>query len=420
MEKTTEFCRVCGSNNLTPILSLGDLYVSNFIEADDVGEPAPLDLILCSEKDGGCGLLQLKHTVSGDQLYRNYWYRSGMNKTMTDELVGIARKIENMVDLKSGDYVMDIGANDGTLLRGFSNKDIKLTGFEPAKNLIQYNQEGTTKVIPDFFTYESWKREFGEAKAKAITAIAMFYDLDDPNSFVGDIKKSLHDEGVFVIQMMYLPSFLEKNAFDGICHEHLEYYSLLSLENLLKRHDLEVFDVEMREHINEGSFRVYIKHKGQGSTLKISDGAEKRIEDMRQREKSLGLGDKQIYGEFAKRIEGIKKELTDFIRKEKAQGKKIYVYGASTKGNTLLQYFDLNSDIITAAAERNPDKWGKKTVGTNIPIISEEQARRDNPDYFLILPWHFLPEFKQREEEYLKGGGKFIVPLPEFKIVEWN
>jgi len=414
-----ENCRVCGRKNLEPILSLGNLYVSNFVDENGEAIKAPLDLVLCSVDDGGCGLLQLKHTVSQERLYRNYWYRSGMNKTMTDELHGIAQVAESIVRLAPGDFVLDIGANDGTLLRGYKTQGVKLIGFEPAKNLIQFAEQGTTKIIADFFNFSAWEKEFKGAKAKIITAIAMFYDLDEPNLFVADIARCLDENGVFIIQMSYLPSMLSQNAFDNICHEHLEYYSLLSLENLLKRHKLEVADVELND-VNGGSFRIYIRHQGGGSNLNLKEGAAERVENLRSYEAKLNLQNKKIYDEFAARVENIKHKLFSFIKGEVAKGKKIYVYGASTKGNTLLQYCGLDHRLIVAAAERNPDKWGKKTVGTLIPIVSEEEARRAKPDYFLVLPWHFLKEFVERERDFLKEGGKFIVPLPEFKIISSN
>ncbi len=409
-------CRVCGFKNLTPILSLGEMYVSDFVTKENKATKAPLDLLLCNANDGGCGLLQLKHTVSHEQMYRNYWYRSGMNKTMTEELNGIAQKVQSLVKFQSGDFVIDIGANDGTLLRGYSNQEIKRIGFEPARNLKKYNKVGTTKIINDFFNYAAWKKNFGKVRAKAITAIAMFYDLDYPNKFIADIVKCLDKDGIFIIQMSYLPSMLSQNAFDNVCHEHVEYYSLFSLENLLKRHDLEVFDVELN-NVNGGSFRTYIKHKESGKGLKIPNGSKKRIGDLRKYEKKLGLNNRKIYDQFVKRISRLKDQLTNFIKSEIANGKIVHVYGASTKGNTLLQYYNLDFSLIKAAAEKNPDKWGKKTISTLIPIISEEESRKQKPDYFLVLPWHFINEFKEREKEYLEEGGKFIIPLPRFKII---
>jgi len=410
-------CRVCGNQSMQSIFSLGDLYVSNFLSEGEEGDKAPLDLVLCSVEDGGCGLVQLRHTTPHEALYRNYWYRSGINRTMTDELNGIARKAESLVRLKADDYVIDIGANDGTLLRGYTTEGLNRIGYEPARNLEQYNTKGTTKIFPDFFNHPVWEKTLGSIKAKVVTAIAMFYDLEDPNLFVSDVAKCLDDNGVFIIQMSYLPLMLETNEVGNICHEHVKYYSLFSMENLLKRNDLEVMDVELNE-INGGSFRLYIRHKGKGKKMSVPIGANVRVASLREYEKKLGLGDKKVYDDFVKRVEEIKEKTVALIKKEVAVGKKVYVYGASTKGNTVLQYFGLDDKLIGAAAERNPDKWGKKTVGTNIPIISEDQARAEKPDYFLVLPWHFLAEFREREKDYFAAGGKFIVPFPEFEIIE--
>jgi hypothetical protein len=413
---TRSTCRVCGSPNLTPILSLGNLYVSDFTEGkEDENDKYPLELILCDVANGGCGLLQLKHTVSHESMYRNYWYRSGMNQTMTNELFSIAARVGQIVPLKAGDYVIDIGANDGTLLRGYQTPGLSLIGYEPARNLEEYNRVGTTKIFVDFFNAAAWEREFPGKKAKVITAIAMFYDLEDPNAFVADVAKCLDKNGIFVIQMSYLPLMLATNEVGNICHEHLEYYSLLSLEFLLRRHNLEVFDVELND-INGGSFRVYIKHKN-GEGIHIPLAASARLAAARAYERDLNLSSQKVYDEFVARVNAIKDNLVKFIKQEKTAGKKIYVYGASTKGNTVLQYFGIDHNLISAAAERNEDKWGKRTVGTGIPIISEEQARSEQPDYFLVLPWHFLDEFMKREKNFLKRGGKFIVPFPEMRII---
>ncbi len=410
-------CRICGSKNLIPILSLGEQYVSNFVDFPTKEKlVVPLDLVLCDANSGGCGLLQLKHTASPETMYRNYWYKSGMNQTMKDALADITAKAKKLVKLVPGDVVIDIGCNDGTLLRSYGLSDITLVGFEPAMNLVDEAGIGATKIINDFFNVRSFHNNFAGKKAKIITSIAMFYDLDEPNVFVSDIAACLDKDGVWIVQMSYLPLMLETNAFDNICHEHLEYYSLLSLENLLKRHNLEVFDVELND-VNGGSFRVYIKHAGSGK-INAAPGAGERLAKQHEYESKLGLNNKKIYEEFSLRVKSIKDELIEFIKAEAAKGKKIYIYGASTKGNTLLQYCGLDASLIKAAAERNPYKWGKKTVGTLIPIISEEQARSEKPDYFLVLPWHFLKEFISREAGYLKNGGKFIVPLPEFKIID--
>lgn len=417
--RTIEKCRLCGSQKLIPILSLGDLYVSDFVEASEKGKgiKAPLELVLCNQGEGGCGLLQLKHTVSPEAMYRTYWYRSGVNKSMTDELTDIVEKAEAVARPKEGDFVIDIGSNDGTLLRAYRTPGLKTVGFEPAHNLEEIGKQGITKLFVDFFNADAWQKEFGGVKAKIITAIAMFYDLDDPNAFVADIVKCLEDEGLFIIQLMYVPSFLKRNAFDGICHEHLEYYSLMSLENVLTRHSLEVFDVEMREHVNEGSIRVYVRKKGKGMSLRPLSGAEERVKNLRVDEEKLGLNGRAVYDAFVERIMDAKEKTLSFIKNEVAKGRKVHGYAASTKGNTTLQFYGLTPELIEAIADRNPVKWGKFSVGTMIPVISEEESRARKPDYYFVLAWHFLPEFLAREAEYLKRGGKFIVPMPEFKIL---
>jgi NDP-4-keto-2,6-dideoxyhexose 3-C-methyltransferase len=408
-----DYCRACGKKGLEPILSLGEQYVVNFLDSPDQKyTKAPLDLDLCNKTNGGCSLLQLRHTVPGDLLYRNFWYKSGVNQTMKEALNDITSKAEKLVDFSPRDIVVDIGANDGTLLRSYKFKDLILVGFEPATNLVKEASVGTTKIINDFFNSKSFQKEFGNKKAKIVTSIAMFYDLENPNEFIENIVEILHQEGIWIIQMNYLTSMLENNAFDNIVHEHLEYYSLGSLQNLIKKHGLEIFDVELNE-INGGIIRTYIKHEN-SKKFQISS----KVKDVLEYETRLGLDGNKVYHDFAKRLEKLKESTYDFIKQEVEKGGKIYVYGASTRGNTLLQYYGLDNKLIQAAADRNPDKWGKKIVGSNIPIISEDQARKEKPDFFLVLPWYFIEEFKQRENDYLRNGGKFIVPLPKFQIID--
>ena len=416
---TRTTCRVCGNKSLDDILFLGNQYVVNFPGAEDEEEyvRSPLQLVLCDKDKGGCGLLQLRHTFSHSKLYEKYWYRSGVNQTMTDELISMARVSEKMAGLKEGNYVVDIGSNDSTLLRGFQTKGIYRVGFEPAKNIVEkYGQEGVTKVFNDFFAYEPWQMEFGDAKAKIITAIAMFYDLEEPNQFMEDVVKCLDDDGLFVVQQNYLPYVLERNVVDNISHEHLEYFSLTTFKYLMDKFDLEIFDAELND-VNGGSMRTYVRKKGKGLAMNIREGAADRVEEILKKENEIGLNDKDTYDKFAKRLNDNKSKLKTFIKNETGGGKKIYAYGASTRGNSLLQFSELDASLIIAAAERNPDKWGLKMVGTNVPIVSEADAREANPDYFLILPWQFLPEFVRRESRYLRAGGKFIVPLPNPSLV---
>ena len=419
MYKEITCCRACYSQTLINVLTLGNLAVSDFVDnpSPDNGIKAPLELVLCDPKASGCGLLQLRHTVSNEAMYRNYWYRSGINQTMIDELEDISRTAAKVAGLQSGDFVIDIGANDGTLLRGYKVHGLNTVGFEPARNLYDYGKIGTTKIINDFFNHAAWTASFGEKKAKVITAIGMFYDLDDPNSFIQDVCKCLDDEGVFIIQMMYMPFALERNAFDGICHEHLEYYTMKSLENLLHRHGLEIFDVQMREEINEGSVRFYIaKNKSSAAKLKTAEG-NSRVSKLRVSEERMGLQELSTYEALVHRIESARKSTLDFLKQEKARGKKIHGYAASTKGNTTLQYYGINSELVDSIADRNSVKWGKYTVSSGIPVISEEDSRALKPDYYFVLAWHFLPEFTKREQDFLKNGGKFIVSMPNFSVI---
>ena len=405
-ERTT--CRVCGSADLRPVLSLGNQYIINFPDGDaprEEGLQAPLDIVLCGRPE--CSLAQLRHTVEPDLMYRQYWYKSGINQTMRDALADVTRSAAERVDLKNGDVVIDIGANDGTLLRSYTANGLFTVGFEPATNLVEEASAGTSLIINNYFNRENFEEKVPGRKAKVVTSIAMFYDLEDPNRFVDDVRSVLAEDGVWINQFNYLGTMLERNAFDAVSHEHLEYYSLSSLEYLLSRHGLEVFDLSLNE-LNGGSIRAYIAHSGR---FPVREGVAKL------RDSEANLRTFKPYRQFVERIEDIRKRINTFIEGEHKAGKKIYVYGASTRGNTQLQYFGLDNRLITAAAERNPMKWGKKMVGTNVPIVSEEDARKAKPDYFLVLPWAFIKEFTAREKEFLERGGRFIVPLSEFRLV---
>jgi SAM-dependent methyltransferase len=337
-------------------------------------------------------------------------------------LADISNKAELLMHLKPGDAVLDIGCNDGTLLASYMTKGLYKIGFDPAQNMVQFSSCICDKIISDFFSIASYQNDsdLKGLKPKVITSIAMFYDLEDPNTFVSDIKQVMHPDGLWIIQMSYLPLMLKQNEFGNICHEHLEYYSLQSLEYLLNKHDMEVVDAELN-YVNGGSLRVFIRNLNADISLfgdpTYRDLARDRVKGLREEEGKMMLGDVRRYQEFEFWIQRIKNDVVDLIKEEVTKGKKVFVYGASTKGNTVLQYFGLNYTIITAAAERNPDKWGRRTVGTGIPIISEDEARAANPDYFLVLPWHFIEEFKNREKEYLLNGGRFILPAPHFSII---
>jgi hypothetical protein len=416
--KTRTTCRVCNSS-VEPIFSLGEQYISNFLTPEQPdGQKAPLELVLCCR----CRLLQLRHTVPPDAMYQNYWYRSGTNQTMRDALADIANKAGSLMHLQEGDSVLDIGCNDGTLLGSYQTNGIYKIGFDPAENLAVFSRKVADKVVTGFFESEAFYRnpELSGHLPRVVTSIAMFYDLEDPNRFVADVKKVMHAEGLWIVQMSYLPLMLKQNDFGNICHEHLEYYSLQSFEYLLKLHDFMLVDVELND-VNGGSFRAYIRNQSADESVFAAEPYRREASDrvcaLRKEEAKMGLDKVEPYREFAARVERIKQDVSAFIKDHVLRNEKVYVYGASTKGNTMLQYFGLDNSLIGAAAERNPDKWGKVTVGTRIPIVSEAEARAAKPDYFLVLPWHFVDEFTAREKDYLSSSGRFIVPLPHFGLI---
>jgi len=397
-------------------MDLGEQALSGIFPKN--GEPdspkAPLVLVKCdsSHNAKACGLVQLKHSVSPDLMYiGSYGYRSGINSTMREHLHDIVRTTLKKVHLENNDIVLDIGSNDGTLLKGYYNKNIRRIGIDPGGEQYQKYYPDDIVLVKDFFSAKNFETSFPGKKAKIITSIAMFYDLEDPLEFVRSIRQILHKEGVWVLEQSYLPTMLAMNSFDTVCHEHLEYYSFHQIEWMLKKCGLKAIDIDFND-TNGGSFRITVAHE---SSEYPSDSKiiEKTISD----EDRLELTTTKPYREFCERVDHIGKELNDFLRKEKAKGKTIFIYGASTKGNVLLQYFKIDTSLITAAADRNTEKFGCRTPGTGIPIISEEDARKMKPDYFLVLPWHFRKEFIEREAEFLKSGGKFIFPLPKLEIV---
>src|SRR5712692_4249058 len=251
-------CRVCGSSGLDTILSLGDQFVSDFVTSDGNAARGPLELVRCMN----CGLVQLRHTFSRERLYRHYWYKSGISTTMRIALGDLVAKACEIAKPNPNDLVLDIGCNDGTLLRSYRIRELLLVGFEPAENLVPEARKGTSWIFNDFFTAKTFVQKFGNKKARIVTSVAMFYDLEDPNSFVADVVKILAPDGVWVVQQNYLATMLEHNGFDNIGHEHLEYHTLGSMSRLLEKHELEVFDVETND-VNGGSFRTLIAHKEQ-------------------------------------------------------------------------------------------------------------------------------------------------------------
>lgn len=401
------------------LFSLGDLFVSDFLKDGEVPRGGRVEMkLLLNEKNG---TVRLEKSAPLETMYGKYWYRSGINNTMKLELSSIVDSIKNVLKLKENDVWVDIACNDGTLLGYVPNNLIKI-GIDPVDDSFKHESEKVANlIIQDYFSSEVYeKSKFGNLKAKVVTTIAMFYDLENPEKFIKDVHKILDKDGLWVLQLSYTPLMLEQLAFDNICHEHIYYYSLFNLKKMLEENNMMIVDTQLND-TNGGSFRIYCMKKESDTskfgTQPYRDVCNFRIESLLEYEKKLKLDDQETWFNFYEKINQLKEETVNFIKKEKNKGKKIWGYGASTKGNTLLQYFNLDDSLIDGIAERSIYKFGLKTVGTNIPIYSEDEMRKANPDYLLVLPWHFINEFIERENEFLTNGGKFIVPCPKFKII---
>ncbi len=402
-------CRISDSTNLINVLSLGDQYLTGVFPKtkDEKITIGPVDMVWCPDS----GLLQMKQSYSLEEMYgENYGYRSGLNSSMVKHLQKKIKTLQILANPSSDDLVIDIGSNDATSLKAYHGNFLKV-GIDPTGLKFKEYYTSDIKLIPDFFTASKFKELFPNQKAKIITSIAMFYDLEDPRSFVNDIYECLEDDGIWHFEQSYMPSMLRTNSYDTICHEHLEFYSFKVVRNLLENSNLRVLDVQMNS-INGGSFAVTAckKDSKYSSNLPI-------INWLLSQEEEMGLNTIKPYQEFANRVFRHRKNLTDLIKALVADGKKIFGYGASTKGNVLLQFCGLTEKEIPFIAEVNEEKFGSYTPGTLIPIISEKEAKEMKPDYFLVLPWHFKDSILAREEEYMANGGKFIFPLPEIEII---
>jgi SAM-dependent methyltransferase len=404
------------------LLNLGELYISDFIRENESprGGKYELKLVL----DESVGAPKLEKVADQSMMFGKYWYRSGINHTMKKELKEIVDDVMTIKKLKENDIWLDIASNDGTLL-SFLPKKLLRIGVDPCDDSYKVEAEKHADlIIQDFFSSKSYKdSKFGKFKAKVITCIAMFYDLEDPKKFLREISEILDDGGIFVLQMSYTPLMIKQLAFDNICHEHVWYYSLFNIKNLLEEVGFKVFNCELND-VNGGSFRVYATPNTRSyetiGNQQYRDVSEYRINSILEYEKTLNLNKHEVWQEFFSKIEDLKHKVVNFIKEKKLEKKKVWAYGASTKGNTLLQYFGLDSTLIDGIAERSPYKWGLKTVGTNIPIYSEDEMRKHKPDYLLVLPWHFINEFVEREQDFLKDGGTFIVPCPQFELITYK
>jgi hypothetical protein len=396
--KKINACRLNGDENLSPILNLGLQELTGVFPKtrDEEVTRGPLELVWCPSS----GLVQLGHSYAAQEMYGdNYGYRSGLNQSMVDHLTRKINFLEGRADLQAGDVVLDIGSNDATSLKAYKTPGINKIGIDPTGSKFRDYYPADVKLVPDFFSAENF-RGVCAGRAKIVTSIAMFYDLDDPVAFARDIESILDDNGIWHFEQSYLPSMLRMTSYDTICHEHIEYYSLQSVEMILQAAGMKVVDVEMNA-INGGSFAVTAAKANSG--MKANTAV---IKWLLEQESRMGLNTPRPYRDFEERVFRHREDLTRLVRDLVADGKTILGYGASTKGNVLLQFCGFTED-----------EFGRFTPGTRIPIVSEAQALAMKPDYYLVLPWHFKEGILRRETDFRRNGGKFIFPFPEIEII---
>ena len=400
-------CRLCKSSKLKPIINFGSMALSSKFPSKKVKYKTKTPMIfgICKK----CNLTQLLHNYDLKELYNDeYGYRSGINQIMISHLTKITDEVKKIINFKNGDYVLDIASNDATLLKSYKLKKLNYIGIDPT--IKKYKKFYTNKITTEskLFSKNNYLRASNNNKAKAITSIAMFYDVQDPNQFISEISNILEKNGIWVMEMFYIPILLKFNAYDSICHEHITYLTYKHIEFLCKKNNLRIFKATLNS-MNCGSIRYFICHKNarfkpDNASIKKCKKFEKNLEKIK------------TYLDFKKRIKKTSNQLNSLIKKINKENQTVHIYGASTKGNVLIQYSKLDKKNIPYAAERNPLKWTKKMPGSNIPIISEAKSRSMNPDYYLVLPWHFKENFIKREKRFLLKGGKLIFPLPKIEI----
>ena len=403
-------CRICASAKLAAVLNLGSQALTGiFPKSRGERVPAgPLELVKCAD----CGLLQLKHNYDLSQLYGDtYGYRSGLNQSMVRHLQQKVAKIADRVELAAGDLVVDVGANDSTLLQAYPARGLELVGVDPSGPKFARFYPPHVQLIPDFFRAELLRARYPGRKAKVLTSIAMFYDLERPQRFVDEVAEVLADDGLWVFEQSYLPAMLDTSSYDTVCHEHLEYYALKQIKRMTDAAGLKIVDIEFND-VNGGSFSISAA-KAESPYGEASAAIAAALEDEARRR----LDELQPYEAFAKRARDHKAALLDFLRELKGEGRKVLGYGASTKGNVMIQYCGIDESLVAGIAEVNEDKFGALTPGSRIPIVSEAEARAMQPDCFIVFPWHFRSSILRREQDFLAAGGSFVFALPTLDVV---
>jgi NDP-4-keto-2,6-dideoxyhexose 3-C-methyltransferase len=411
MYKVTTACRICGNTNLERVLDLGEQMLTGVFPRTKNAKvtTGPLRLVKCTGGDEVCGLVQLEHSYDLGEMYgENYGYRSGLNAGMVAHLHGKVKRILGQIQLHNGDLVVDIGSNDSTTLQAYPSAGLVLVGIDPTGVKFHKYYPAHVQLIPDFFSSRLLEERFPGKKAKVITSFSMFYDLEDPTAFMREVHDLLADDGIWVFEQSYMPTMLEMNAYDTVCHEHLEYYALRQIKWMTDRVGFRILDVEFND-VNGGSFSVTVTKSNADRA-----GTTPLVDMILNEENEKGLGSLGPYTAFAERVSQSKRDLLAFIEDAHAEGKTVAALGASTKGNVLLQYCGLTESEITFVGEVNSEKFGCYTPGTWIPIIPEEELLSKRPDYLVVLPWHFKATFKVNPKY---SSQKLIAPLPKVEAI---
>jgi 2-polyprenyl-3-methyl-5-hydroxy-6-metoxy-1,4-benzoquinol methylase len=410
MTTSIKHCRSCDSTNIEVVFDLGEQVLSGVFQSESLDDisSGPVALVACDE----CRLVQMQYSYPLDEMYNDgYGYQSGLTSFMSQHLKGVLSFASDQITLKKGDHVLDIGCNDGTLLNHYPENLYSLIGIDPVakKYLERYPKDA--KVVTEFFSKESY---FSVAlnKAKIVTSISMFYDLEDPVTFAKSISSVLSEDGVWVFEQSYLPAMLRTNSYDTICQEHVEYYSLTAIQHILQQAGMTIVDASQNE-VNGGSIRLAAVHESSALASKISPEASWLIEQ----EKNHDIFSNQPWIDFQNNVARQKLDLVNLLTELKTAGKTVIGYGASTKGNVILQYCGIGPDLLPLIGDITPSKDGVFTPGSKIPVVSMEKAKAMKPDYFLVLPWGFRGDILLREKEMIANGTKFIFPLPFVEIV---
>jgi len=411
MFKKIEACRICGNTHLECVLDLGEQMLTGVFPREK-GEnitTGPLRLVKCMGGKEACGLLQMEHSYDLGEMYgENYGYRSGLNASMVTHLHSKVTNILKQVELLDGDLIIDIGSNDSTTLQAYPAKGPLLVGIDPTGIKFHNYYPEHIQLIPDFFSSELLISNFPGLKAKIITSFSMFYDLEDPLGFMSQVYEVLADNGVWVFEQSYMPTMLDTNSYDTVCHEHLEFYSLKQIKWMADKVGFKIIDVEFND-INGGSFSISVaKSLGDFSVIPA-------VEQILDEEQAKGLDSLKPYQEFAKRVIQSKLDLLNFIEETRANGKTIAALGASTKGNVLLQYCGLTTQDVEYVGEVNQEKFGCYTPGTWIPIIPEQELLEKKPDFLIVLPWHFRQFFVTNKK---LSNINLVFPLPQVEVLK--